>query len=424
MLNAGIMTTNALEDQLIELVPADRPSEPPGAVVIGGAIGALGLVRSLGRHGIPTLLIAADYYLAQSSRYMRGRLPPLPLNDHSQAAASLLKIAEGYRLDGWALFPCIDSAVEMIARHHAELSGTFRLTTAPWETLQWVHDKRFVYRRAAEIGLAHPHTYCANGMQQVAALECRYPVILKPASREGRNALTLDKAWMIENRQELLERYAEACAFMNHEKIIIQEFVPGGGEAQYSYAALWNRGCAVASLVAKRRRQYPIDFGHTRTYVETVEEPELEDILVQAEDGIRDSGVVEMEYKRDARDGRYKLLDVNPRLWTWHTISCRAGIDFPYLMWQVISGRDVPRLRGRLGSAWVHLSKDLLAAFQEIRRGRLSIPAYVRSLLRPRLEFAVAAGDDPLPALCDPPLLFCGALKRCISRAHHFHSTR
>ncbi|MBV9441958.1 MAG: hypothetical protein JO217_04625, partial [Acidobacteriaceae bacterium] len=140
-------------DQLTEEVAGHVRACPPGALVIGGALGALGLVRSLGRRGIPTLLIPAGYWLARSSRYVRGSLPQAPAESESDPANHLLQLAEDRKLHGWALFPCIDSAVEMISRNHERLARTFRLTTAPWSVVQWAHDKRFTYKRAAQIGL-------------------------------------------------------------------------------------------------------------------------------------------------------------------------------------------------------------------------------------------------------------------------------
>ena len=55
------------------------------------------------------------------------------------------------------------------------------------------------------------------------------------------------------------------------DSLMIKEIIPGDGAAQFSYAGVWHDGKAVGSLVARRRRQYPIDFGFTSTLVETVE---------------------------------------------------------------------------------------------------------------------------------------------------------
>jgi len=118
---------------------------------------------------------------------------------------------------------------------------------------------------------------------------------------------------------------------------------------------------------------------------------------------MRYTGLVEVEYKLDVRNGRYKLLDINPRLWTWSTLGSLAGIDFPYLLWRIIVGKRVRKRTGRVGVRWVRMSTDVPAALHEMIRGRLSLRSYLRSLRSP-VEFALMASDDPLPGLLDLPL--------------------
>jgi D-aspartate ligase len=207
----------------------------------------------------------------------------------------------------------------------------------------------------------------------------------------------------VRNRQELLARYREARELIPPDLILVQELIPGGGESQFSYAALCCDGEPIASLTARRTRQYPIDFGYSSSFVETVDVPEIVGPSRRLLAAIQYTGLVEVEYKLDARDGRYKLLDINPRLWTWSALGGRAGIDFPYLLWQMMVGRPVPEQTGRTDVRWVRMSTDVPAAIHEIIRGRLDVGAYLQSLCGP-IEFALMAADDPIPGLLDLPL--------------------
>jgi predicted ATP-grasp superfamily ATP-dependent carboligase len=185
--------------------------------------------------------------------------------------------------------------------------------------------------------------------------------------------------------------------------ILVQELIPGGGESQFSYAALCRDGQPVASLTARRTRQYPIDFGYSSSFVETLDVPEIVEPSRRLLAAMRYTGIVEVEFKLDAPNGGYKLLDINPRLWTWSALGGRAGVDFPYLLWRMMVGKHVQEQTGRNGERWVRMSTDVPAAVHEILRGRLSLGAYLRSLRSP-LEFALMAADDPLPGLLDLPL--------------------
>jgi len=221
--------------------------------------------------------------------------------------------------------------------------------------------------------------------------------------KDAPNPFTLARAWRVDDRRELLARYDEARRFVPADAVMIQELIPGGGEGQVSFAALCLEGAPLAWLTARRVRQYPVDFGRFSTFVETIEEPALVEIGSAFLGALRYTGLAELEFKRDASTGEYKLLDFNARAWGWHSIGPAAGTDFPYLLWLLVGGGDVRPVQARAGVRWVRLGPDLRAGVQLWRRGALSPRAYVRSL-RPPLAEALAARDDPLPFLADVPM--------------------
>jgi predicted ATP-grasp superfamily ATP-dependent carboligase len=167
-------------------------------------------------------------------------------------------------------------------------------------------------------------------------------------------------------------------------------------------------------MVARRRRQHPPEFGRASTYVETIDNPELEELAERFLRSIGYYGLVEVEFKRDPRGGEYKLLDVNPRLWTWFTLGARAGVDFPHLGFRIAQGERPAEVRARAGARWVRMGTDLLAAGAELRGRRLSPLAYLRSL-RPPIEYAVFAADDPRPLASSVPSLVSRLLRRAPS---------
>ena len=385
-------------------------SRPEGAVVLGGALGSLGIARSLGRQGIPVCLLANDHRPAKYSRYVR-HAPDWPvLATPSLEAEYLMWLAGRHGFEQWALFPGGDLEAEMIARNHAQLARRFRLTTPPWDVLRWAYDKRLIYWRAASLGIAQPRSWNPRSLKEAAEIPGPFPMVLKPAVKSSVSALRKAKVWRVDSRAELLARYAEADAEMDGGEVLVQEYILASGKAQCSYAGLWANGRALVSMTAQCLRQYPTEFG-CASYVRTIEEPEVEEIAGRYLAAIGYTGLVEVEFKRDPRDGRYKLLDVNPRTWAWHSLGRRAGIDFPFLQWCELSGRGVDYQRARPGVAWVHMARDLAGSLQEMLRGRLTPAEYFRSLAGP-LEFAAFATDDPIPGWMDFPLLVGRALAR------------
>ena len=378
-------------------------TETTGALVIGGNLNGLSIARSLGRHGVPVWVTTPpNAKLASCSRYTLRTLP-WPDGESEAQVGYLLELAARYDLDQWVLFPTSDESAALLSKFHTALSRRFLVSTPTWEALRWAYDKRLTYQLAAEQKVDYPSTIYPATEVDLEGVPCAFPAILKPATHATINRFTADKAWPVANREELLARYREARELIPPELILVQERIPGGGESQFSYAALCYDGQPIASLTARRTRQYPIDFGYSSSFVETLDIPEIVGPSRRLLTAIRYTGLVEVEYKLDARNGRYKLLDINPRLWTWSPLGGRAGIDFPYLLWRMMVGRSVPEKTGRTGVRWVRMSTDVPAAIHLMLRGRLSLGAYLRSLRSP-VEFALMAADDPLPGLLDLPL--------------------
>ncbi len=385
-----------------------------GALILGGAHGSLEIARSLGRRGIPVWLVTADNPLASLSRFVERSLRWNGPRD-SDALTFLTDLARSHNLDGWVLFAGGDDDVWFVAQNHDALSALFTLTTPAWDKIRWTHDKRAMNARAAELGVAHPLTRQARSRDELTALDMSFPVILKPAVRQGRNAFVDAKAWRADDEATLRTRYDEAKAFVGAEAIMIQELIPGDGTAQYSYAAVWDNGKPVASLVAQRRRQYPVEFGFTSTLVETIDQPQIEADACRFLASLDYNGLVEVEFKYDARDRRFKILDVNARAWSWIALGAAAGIDFPALQWRLARGEQVTPHKARRGAGWLYFSRDLAASVQEMLSGGLSPAAYLQSFRTP-FALATFAWDDPVPALLDLPLSAMRVASRWLAR--------
>jgi D-aspartate ligase len=401
-----------------DAMPGALRASPQGAIVLGGAHGSLEIARSLGRRGIRVWVITDDNPLAKSSRYVERSFTWAGPRDDG-ALAFLTELCRAHDLRGWVLFAGSDDDLCFVALNHSALGGLFTLTTPPWEAVRFAYDKRQMNNRAAELGIAHPQTRYPRAADDLAndlaEAELAFPVILKPSIREGRNAFVDAKAWRVDHPHELAARYAAAKALVGADTIMIQELIPGSGTAQYSYAAVWDRGAPAGALVARRRRQYPVEFGFTSTFVETADAPEVAAAAARFLASINYSGLVEIEFKYDARDGRYKILDVNARAWTWMALGAAAGIDFPALQWALARGEKIAPLAARPGVGWLYFSRDLAASIQEMAAGRLSALDYLRSLNQSSAR-AVFALDDPWPAVIDIPLSAARVVTRRLSR--------
>jgi D-aspartate ligase len=379
-------------------------SQQVGAIVIGGEHPGLGIARSLGRRGIPVCIIDDQHSISQFSKYVTRVVQVKDLRDETKTVESVLEVSQRYGLKGWVLFPTRDETVAAFSRHRDRLAEFFRVTTAGWETVKWAWDKKNTYDRATELGIPVPNTYNPRTERELEALNSRLPLALKPAVKENFFYATGAKAWRAETPDQLMDLFRKAIRQIRPEEILIQEIIPGNGQQQYSYCAFFRNGEAHSTLVAKRLRQHPREFGRAATYVETTEHAEIEKLSERFLRAIDFYGLVEVEFKRDPRDGQFKLLDVNARTWGFHSIGVPAGVDFPYLLYADQVGQPVERSRAKAGVGWLRAVTDFPTVALDLWDHELDLRSYWNSLRNTRAE-SVFCLQDPLPSVAEVLML-------------------
>jgi D-aspartate ligase len=384
--------------------PRRRSPATPGGLVIGGDYQGLAIVRSLGRHGIPACVVDDEFSIARVSRYCSRFVRVPSLEDDDATLRAVVEAADEFGLDGWVLYPTRDETVAAFARNRDVLVERFRLPTPGWQTIRYADDKRQTHALAEQLDIPTPRTWVPANLEELHAIDPEPPLVIKPAIKETFIYETGVKAWRADDKHELSQRFQEATAIVGEGRVLVQELIPGDGLSQYSYCAFVKHGNPVATMTARRRRQHPPQFGRASTFVETVEEPWLEQMSERFLRAIDYYGLVELEYKCDPRDGVAKLLDVNARTWGYHGLGLPAGVDFPYLLYLDQLGTPITPVRARAGVRWVRLTTDIPTAIVEIFGRRLGIGEYLRSLKGIDAE-AVFSLTDPLPTGLELALL-------------------
>lgn len=377
-----------------------RHRKIPGAVVLGGSFHSLGAARNLANHGVPVCLLDSAVCITRFSRSVRCFVTSPAPDDEEEYVQFLLSAAADRNLDGWVLFPSTDETVRILAQHRDPLGERYRLTTPPWDTVKYLYDKRLTQRLAVERGVPIPETWMPGSRHEVEKLSCRFPVVVKPAISKHFMAATKKKAYRADSIQELATTYEAVARIIDPSEILVQELIPGRAQNLYSFVAFFENGNPVAGLVGRRLRQHPMEFGRASTYVETVDVPTLEVLSTRLLTGIGYTGLAEVEFMYDAKDGRFELLEVNARIWGWHSLAVHAGLDLPYLAYAQAVGKCFNVGPARQGAKWVRLVTDLPTAVSEILPGRLTLRQYLATMSGDR-AFAVFSPRDPLPFLAD-----------------------
>jgi D-aspartate ligase len=383
-----------------------------GGVIIGGDYQGLGIVRSLGQRGVATCVLDDELSIARFSRYATHSMRVEDLASDDALLSALEQLERRFDVAGWVLYPTRDETVAGLSRHRAELAERFRVATPGWDTVRHAWDKRNTYSLARRLDIPVPKTVWPGSGEDLDELAGMLPLAVKPAIKEHFFYATKAKAWRADSMAQLGELIADAQRLIPEDEVMVQEIIPGDGRGQMAYCALMADGEPVAGMTVVRRRQHPPEFGRASTYVVVAEDGgEVERLARRLLSDISYSGLVEVEFKRDPRDGQYKLLDFNARTWGYHTLGAAAGVDFSYLLYLTQIGGVPEPSRATPGVSWVRLLTDVPTAVLELSRRHLSVRDYVASLRAADVE-AVFSRADPAPGVCELALTPYLAVKR------------
>jgi D-aspartate ligase len=380
-------------------------------VVLGGDFHGLAIVRSLGRHGVPIVIVDDEYSIGRFSRYTTHAVRAPTLRREKETVDFLLDLGQKMDLKGWVLFPTRDELVAAISRYKAPLSETYRVPTPEWEITKWAWNKWNTYTMAQQLGIPIPRTWCPRTLEDIDKIDAEFPLGVKPSVKEDFFYATKAKAWRANSREELRDLFQKASGHVGSNEVLVQEIIPGDGTCQFSCCMFIKDGVPIGTMEAQRWRQHPPEFGRAATFVESIDLPVIEEPTLRFLRAIKYYGLAEVEYKLDPRDGKYKLLDVNARTWGFHALGSPAGVDFSYMLYADQVGEPVENRRGRSGVGWIRMVTDIPTSLQGICAGRLDLRAYLRSLRDFKVE-SVFSSEDLLPTFAEIALIPYLAVKR------------
>lgn len=374
-----------------------------GAVVLGGDYQGLGIVRSLGHHGVPVCVIDDEYSIARYSRYVQHSVSVPSLRREEEIVDALLRTNRRLGLDGWVVFPTRDEMVAALCRNREELSRHYRIPTPEWDSVKWAWDKRNTHRFAELCGIPTPRTWCPRTLADLDTIDPEFPCVLKPAIKEHFFYETKSKAWQADNRRELFEKF-DAANHIAPGEIMVQEMIPGDGFHQLGYCTFFKSGRPLGKMITRRTRQHPRTFGRASTFVETITFPEIEEMSESFLSRIQYYGLAELEFKIDPRDRKPKLLDFNARSWGYVSLGKKAGVDFPYMVYRDQLGQPVETAEGKVGVKWIRLTTDMPVGILDVLSRRTRLRPYLNSISACD-SFAVFSQDDPWPGVVELALL-------------------
>lgn len=385
--------------EIRELFDTSVPVVTLGREPDGLAHTSLAVARSAGRLGIPAYGVHEDRWAPVAlSRHSRGGILHPGSASEDDWVQNLCRL--GRRLgERPVLVPIDDADVFFLERHQETLAEAFRFPRQPAGLAHRTADKRAMSALCAEIGIPTPGAAFPEdeAAARAGGRALGFPVVLKriDSSLSGREESP--RVLMASDETALLAAYRRMESDVR-PNVMLQEYIPGGSESVWMMNGYFGREseCLVA-FTGRKLRQYPPGRGFTTLGV-CVRNDAVERATRDLAAKIGYRGIIDIGWRFDARDGEYKLLDLNPRLGaTFRLFVGGNGMDVLRAMHLDLTGRPVPASRPVEGRRWVTEIHDLLTSSIRMRRGDLSPGQWARSLSGVA-EAAWLAADDPLPA--------------------------
>ena len=383
-------------------------------VTDGNERAALAVTRSLGQQGVRVVVGAETARsLAGASRYCtRTWQYPSPLSDPSRFVSSLVDAVD--LLGITAIMAVTDSATQVLAEKRGEFHSSVTEGIPSSESYDLVSNKYRLMSLAHELEIPFPKTvFVPDG--NIVALRDQvraYPVVVKP----GRSLLKVDEQWsktsvhFVSNAEELTDLYRRTPYLRSPS--LVQQRIEGEGQGVFG---LFDHGRPCALFAHRRIREKP-PAGGVSVFRESIELPKpMTDYAVRLLERVKWHGVAMVEFKVDRQSNVPMLMEINGRFWGSLQLAIDAGLNFPYLFYQVMNGMPVavPNNAYRIGtkSRWLlgdldHLllrltksNTELHLDAQAVSRGRCLAEFF--KLFQPDLHYEVESLTDPAPALME-----------------------
>lgn len=376
-----------------------RTTDIPPAIVLGCHKMGLGVIRALGEMNIP---VVGVYYnrmdMGYVSKYViAGYHCPHPDHDEEGFISFLINLASEWK--GSVLMPSDDPTLVPTSRHKSVLDQYYKVAVNDWDIIEKTIFKKHTYSLAEKIGVPSPRTVVVKEFKEAVYFvnEIGFPCILKPTVGHLFFEIFRKKMIIIEN----LEAFEDAFRGIEHAdmEMMIQEFVPGDDRSGVNYNSFFVRGEHRIEVTAEKVRLTPPFIGFPRVVISKF----IPDVLTPGRailTAMGYDGFSCMEFKKDSRNGIYKLMEINARLNLSTPLSVKSGINFPYLSYKYYLNGELPETDNKFteGIFWIDMGKDIAETLRSYKTENITIKEYLRPYLSPHV-FTILSCSDPLPCL-------------------------
>jgi len=308
------------------------------------------------------------------------------------------------------LYPCQDNSVLLVSRNREQLSKYYHISLPAAETVELLMDKNKFYDFAVKENLPVAKFYLLRSLEEAneAAKNLTYPCIIKPPMKSAKweKNSKLHKVFKVFDEEEFFKTYSMCSEW--EDLLMVQEWITGSDSDLYSCNCYYNfKSEPLATFIAKKLRQWPIETGNTSLGIDCVDDEVLQ-ISLELFKKVNYIGLGYLEIKKDSRTGKYYIIEPNIGRPTGRSaLSEACGVDLLYTMYCDCLDLPLPstRTQSYKGIKWIHIRTDMQSAYNYWKKDKLTFKDYLKTIKGPKY-FAVYSLKDPKPFLFEVKLFF------------------
>lgn len=365
------------------------------AIVLELGVNGLGVVRSLGKEGVPVTGIYTKSGPGIFSKYCKPLLFPEIAENEEEFKKRFIELCSTMDFPP-VLFPTSDESLSFISRHREELRKCSIFTIPEADVTEKIINKDGTYELAAKCGVVVPNTYLPREADDIRRIANKivFPVIFKPNDTFSVHLPNREKNIIFRSKEELLTFFGIYPHYAGRG--ILQEIIYGGDGYIYVCAAYLNPDSEPLAVYTGRKiRQYLPDYGIT-CYGESIYVPELEEITVDFMRQIKYRGLVAVEYSMDRKTGIYYFLEINGRSYYHNSLVLSCGINLPYTAYMdlINNGRfTIKKSLQKEGVKWIDFPRDAGSFWRKYKKGEIGIFEWLISVFQARSFGVFDFGD-------------------------------
>lgn len=278
------------------------------AVIVGGGLNALGIVRSLGNEGVPVIVVDTEFRSpAMRSRY--GRKIMVPILEGADFVDRLLALAKNFPSPP-VLFVTEEKTVITVSEHRDRIQEGFLIRLPQHERLMQLMHKQGFHELAEACDAPVPRTVRLQGLDDLPLIEkLRFPCVFKPSNKNYEYGARFKKAYKVNSTSEVAGLYRQILPVM--ADMVVQEWIEGeDSDIYFCLQYIGMDGKCVTSFSGRKIRSWPPRIGGTASCTAAWDEAqELKELTSRFFRQVGFSGMGSMEFKRDMRDGRFYMVE-------------------------------------------------------------------------------------------------------------------